>query len=83
MPPREISHCRVVRQLGAGERGEVSLVQDSQRERPMALQVRLTDLEKALAENSPRLEVVNSGLSGRTYVHTEVSKNPEENGRSK
>lgn len=61
MPPREISHYRVVRRLGAGGMGEVSLQQNNQRQHPVA-------------ENSRRLEVVNSGIFGRTYVRTQASK---------
>ena len=83
MPPRAISHYRVVRRLVAGEKGEVSLLRDSQSEHPVALKVGGTDLEKALAENSPRLQLVNPGLSGRTHLHTQVHNNPGENGRGK
>ncbi len=48
-------------------------MRDGQRQRPMALEVKSTGMEKALAENFPGLEVVNSGHSGRTYVHTQPS----------
>lgn len=46
MPPRLISHYKLVRRLGVGGMGEVYLAQDTRRERPVALKVMSAELAR-------------------------------------
>lgn len=50
MPPREISHDRVVRRLGAGGMGEVFLAEDTKLDRSVALKL----LPKEASEDGSR-----------------------------
>ena len=68
MPPRLISHYRVIRRLGAGGMGEVFLAQDTQLERPVALKVMSAELAKDPNQRK-RFRTEAKAASGLSHPH--------------
>jgi len=68
MPPRIISHYRVVRRLGSGGMGEVYLAQDTQLDRPVALKVMSAELAKDPNQRK-RFRTEAKAASGLSHPH--------------
>jgi eukaryotic-like serine/threonine-protein kinase len=68
MPPRIVSHYRVVRRLGAGGMGEVYLAQDTEHERPVALKVMSAELAKDLTQRK-RFNTEAKAAFGLSHPH--------------